>query len=434
MMTVEPQCEKRVEAMADLEQLTQLRRDLHRIPELSFDLPLTIAYVRRVLEELHCEITTPCTSCVCAFFDVDAAYGRAQHGAATAIRADMDALPIDEHSGVEFSSTHPGRMHACGHDGHMAMALAAARWVDEELRVGRDALGTTQRNEIALPHNVLFIFQPAEETTGGASNVCESGVLEHYHVERIFGFHVWPDLPAGVVASRPGPLLARASETSLTIHGTSSHIAKSDEGNDALLAGAHFLVSVERLMATLSIEEPCLLKFGRMTSGSVRNAISAESLIEGSLRVFSGKLFDRARAGVDACAREACDAYGCTYDLCFSEGYPPVINNTALFETARRALAHVNAGAVARAAEIGAISPNETQASSTLKMCGDGLALIKAPLLIAEDFAFYQRCLPGVFFLLGTGTGIPLHSDEFRMDERVLLSGLATYRTLLKMA
>ena len=307
----------------------------------------------------------------------------------------MDALPITENSGVEFCSAKPGHMHACGHDGHMAMALAAACWVDEVLR------GVREGAACPLPRNVLFVFQPAEETTGGARIVCESGVFERYHADRIFGFHVWPDLPAGVVATRPGALLARASETHVTIHGTSSHIAKSADGNDALLAGAHFLTGVEALMAELSAEEPCLLKFGLMQSGTVCNAISAETKVAGSLRVFSDEMFDRARAGVEKRLADACATYGCTYDLDFADGYPPVTNDAALYDLAKSAL-------------------------------GDTLELVPEPLLIAEDFAFYQRHLPGLFMLLGTGTGIPLHSDEFRMDEDVLVRGLETYRTLLQ--
>ena len=418
---------------ADLELLTKFRRDLHGIPELSFDLPETVAYVRSVLDGLACEVTSPCESCVCAFFDVDAACGRPA-GPATAIRADMDALPITERSGVAFRSTKPGHMHACGHDGHMAMALAAACWVDEELTATRKRITAGQPADCPLPRNVLFVFQPAEETTGGAKNVCESGVFERYRADRIFGFHVWPDLPAGVVATRPGPLLARASETTLTINGVSSHIAKAANGRDALLAGAHFLTKVEALMAELSAEEPCLLKFGHMTSGTVRNAISAESVIEGSLRVFSASMFDRARGGVRTCAQEACDAYGCTYDLHFSEGYPPVINDEALFDLARHALGGINAGAAGRVAEIGGSDIEQDEAAGAVRMSGDGLALIPSPLLIAEDFAFYQQHLPGLFFLLGTGTGIALHSDNFVMDERILLRGLATYRALLQTA
>ena len=172
--------------MAELQELRRYRRDLHRIPELDFDLPQTIAYIEGVLAPLDCELTHPCPSCVCAFFD--AGVGAAH---ATAIRADMDALPIAEATGAAFASTHPGKMHACGHDGHMAMALSAATFVDRTIR----------EQPGAIKRNVLFVFQPAEETTGGAKTVCESGVFERYGVDRIFGFHVWPDLPAGTLAS-----------------------------------------------------------------------------------------------------------------------------------------------------------------------------------------------------------------------------------------
>ena len=224
--------------MTELQELRRYRRDLHRIPELDFDLPQTIAYIEGVLAPLACEVTHPCPSCVCAFFD--AGVGAAH---ATAIRADMDALPIAEATGAAFASTHPGKMHACGHDGHMAMALAAATHV---YRTIRERPGAMRRN-------VLFVFQPAEETTGGAKTVCESGVFERYGVDRIFGFHVWPDLPAGMLTSCSGPLLARSSETHIHIHGTSIHIAKTygvpvEESHDAALAAAKFLVAERELM------------------------------------------------------------------------------------------------------------------------------------------------------------------------------------------
>ena len=155
-------CLTKGSSMTELQELRRYRRDLHRIPELDFDLPQTIAYIEGVLAPLACEVTHPCPSCVCAFFDagVDAAH-------ATAIRADMDALPIAEATGAAFASTHPGKMHACGHDGHMAMALAAATYVDRTIR----------EQPGAIRRNVLFVFQPAEETTGGAKTVCESGVF-----------------------------------------------------------------------------------------------------------------------------------------------------------------------------------------------------------------------------------------------------------------
>lgn len=404
---------------AELALLTRLRRDLHGIPELSFDLPETIAYVKSVLEPLNCRIIEPCQSTVCAFFD----FGAAE---TVAIRADMDALPVTEQTGAAFASRHPGRMHACGHDGHMAMALALATCVNDALHSGGSTASGESGEGIGrlgvpsatmLPRNVFFVFQPAEETTGGAKTVCDSGVFEQFNTTRIFGFHLWPDLPAGTVASRPGALLARASETTLSIEGRSSHIAKHEQGRDALLAAARFTCAVDGLMARLGEQEPCLLKFGRMESGTVRNAISSRSVVEGSLRVFSDSMFDQAKREVERCAADACGSCGCTFDLHFATGYPPVINDAGLFAEAERALAS-GAGAGA-----GAGGSEADRAA--------GLVELAEPLLIAEDFAFYQQHLPGLFMLLGTGTGIPLHADTFDFDESVLVCGLRIYKRLI---
>lgn len=380
-----------------LDELRVLRQSLHRIPELDFELPKTIAFVTSILRELPCEVIEPCVSTVCAYFDIDGAVGDTAGTRTTlAIRADMDALPITEASDAEFASQHPGKMHACGHDGHMSMALGCAWWLGSLIKAGQAA---------QVKHNVLFVFQPAEETTGGAKLVCESGVFERYNVSGIFGFHVWPDLPAGVVATRSGALLARSSETTITIHGKASHIAKSEEGHDALHAGALFVIDALDAMNALSEQagEPALLRFGHMTSGSVRNAISDNTVIEGSLRVFSDEMFERAKATINESATDNCGLYGCSYDLHFSEGYPPVINDDTLTYLARE----------------------------TLAKAGIDVADIDKPLLIAEDFAFYQKHLPGTFFLLGTGTGIPLHSDKFNFDEEILLKGVEVYKALL---
>ena len=373
----------------ELAMLTRYRRDLHRIPELDDDLPETLGYVRRVLASLRCEVLEPCTSTLCAFFDL----GRAE---TVALRTDMDALPVCEATGVPFSSGHEGRMHACGHDGHMAMALTAACWVDRVL--AGEVEGVSAED---FPRNVAVVFQPAEETTGGAKRVCESGVFERLGATRIVGFHLWPDLPEGTVASRPGALLARSSETTLEFHGLSSHIAKWREGHDALGAAARFVVGSKWLSRRLEQDEPMTVRFGHMVGGTVRNAVAGEARVEGSLRVFSDAMFDRARDEIRALAQTAADEEGCTFDLTFSEGYPPVVNDEALFNEVARAL--------------------------------PALERLSEPLLIAEDFSFYQRALPGVFLLLGTGTGIPLHAENFDFDERVLLTGLSAYRRLLMM-
>ena len=161
-------------------QLTDDRRALHRIPELDRNLPQTMEYLRSALENLNCKVFSPMDCSLCAFFD----FGKKD---AIAFRADADALPIQEKNKVPYASTHPGVMHACGHDGHMAILLELARRLSEK----KD-----------LPHNVLLVFQPAEETTGGAKDLCATGVFRSHKVLAIFGLHLWPQLPEGVIASR----------------------------------------------------------------------------------------------------------------------------------------------------------------------------------------------------------------------------------------
>ena len=347
--------------MTELQELRRYRRDLHRIPELDFDLPQTIAYIEGVLAPLACEVIHPCPSCVCAFFDAGTG---ASH--ATAIRADMDALPIAETTGAAFcldasrqdARVRPRRAHGYGPRG--------GNFVDRTIR---EQPGVIKRN-------VLFVFQPAEETTGGAKTVCESGVFERYGVDRIFGFHVWPDLPAGTLASCPGPLLARSSETHIHIHGTSIHIAKTygvpvEESHDAALAAAKVLCAERELMDELGADEPCIGKFGLLQAGTVCNAVAGEAHVAGSLRVFTDAMFDRAREGVRRALDEACTATGCTYDLDFAEGYPPVDNDPELF-------AH--------------IAPALPE-----------LQLVDEPLLIAEDFRFLSAPSAGRVLLAGHG-------------------------------
>lgn len=374
----------------ELELLMRLRRDLHRIPELDFDLPETLRYVRGELEavcdqvaarygEGACTVFSPCKSSLCMFFN-----RKSEH--ATAVRSDMDALPVTEKSGAEYASCHQGHMHACGHDGHMAMVLGLAHHLAESFD--------------ELPRSVLLVFQPAEETTGGARFICESGVFERYGVDRVFGFHLWPDLAMGEVAGRAGALLAATSESTFDFHGKATHIAKAADGADSLEAGMRFVLDAYDYMAEQAKTEPCLLKFGLMQSGQARNVISSHTHIEGSLRTYSDAMTVAAKQRLAELAEKRAAEAGCTCTVHFSEGYPPVVNDEALFTMAREAL--------------------------------PDLKELPEPLLIGEDFAFYQRHLPGVFLLLGTGTGIPLHADTFDFDERILATGLETYKKLVR--
>lgn len=361
---------------------TQYRRDLHQIPELDNQLPQTCAYVKSALSGLDCTITEPAPSAVCAYFD----FGKPE---TVAYRADMDALPVTEMVDRPWKSRHAGCMHACGHDGHTAMALTLAHVVAEAAE--------------ALPHNVLFVFQPAEETTGGAKQIVDSGIFSRHHVTRIFGFHLWPDLPFGHIGSRPGPLFAKSSEVNVDIEGRSAHIARAKEGADALEAGAQFITQAYRMIAEEVPEaEPKLLKFGMMHSGTVRNALSAHTEIRGSLRSFSPDVFEFMKRRLFEIAERITATTGAQVRLHLNEGYPPVLNDAELFRRVQNLL-------------------------------GDELTLLDAPSMTAEDFSFYQQAMPGVFLCLGTGGDYPLHSERFDFDERVLETGVQAALRLLRM-
>lgn len=364
-----------------LEALTRYRRELHQIPELGFTLPKTIAYVEDVLTPLNCEVTHPAQSSVCAFFDA----GKQD---TVAFRADMDALPIVEETDVEYASLHSGYMHACGHDGHMSMLLTLAGIVDKMLT--------------SLPHNVLLIFQPAEETTGGAKAIAESGIFERHNTSCIFGMHLWPELPFRKVYTRPGAVMAQTGIVHVEIEGKSAHIARAKEGFDALYAGVEFLhKAYEAVEMIAPTDEKRLLKFGCMESGTVENALSAHTSVRGTMRTFSLCMRERLLEALYAIKQQISKDTGCRISVSVSEGYPPVINDEDLY---RRVLTHVKE---------------------------DAPILLDAPYLTGEDFSFYQAQVPGIFFFLGTGGGTPLHAANFNFDEAVLLNGLRLFERLL---
>lgn len=357
-------------------QLTLDRRALHRIPELDDRLPQTMAYLRSALSALPCRLFSPIDGALCAYFD----QGRPT---TLAFRSDADALPIAEATGLPFASTFAGQMHACGHDGHMAMLLELARRLPV---LGR------------LSHNILLIFQPAEETTGGAKRICESGILNDCHVCAVFGMHLWPDLPAGVIASRKNEMMSRSCEVTVEIFGRASHIAKAEQGIDALAAGAEFVRRCRELERALPQEVFRLLHFGRMESGTVRNAVSGYTKLEGSLRAFQDDHFALLQQGVRSVASELSAKTGCQFRVKMNEGYPAVMNPPALFSQVQR------------------LAPFETLA---------------APVMITEDFSYYQQALPAMFFFLGTG-GPALHTPEFNFDETILATGADFWTALAK--
>ena len=356
-------------------QIIQDRRALHRIPELDWAMDKTDTYLKTALEGLHCHVFAPLSGALCAFFDFGAEK-------ALAFRADTDALPITEQNDTEYASCHPGVMHACGHDGHMAILLELAR------RFSRKETN---------PWNILLVFQPGEECTGGAERICNTGIFEKYNVAAVFGLHLWPGLEKGQLFSREKELMARASEVNVDIYGKSAHIAKASQGVDAIAVGAEFFRRAMAMETALPETIFRLLKFGKFESGTVRNALSAHTHMEGSLRAFQDEIFDGLREGLHTIGRELEAEFGCRVQIDINTGYPAVMNPAELCRRAKQVVDYRE---------------------------------LEAPFMTAEDFAFYQRRLPSVFFFLGTGDSPALHTSNFDFDETILEKGADFFEKL----
>lgn len=356
-------------------QIIRDRRELHRLPELEKDLPKTYAYLEHSLSSLSCRLIPLGRDGLCAFFDFGC-------DSAIAFRSDCDALPITERSGAEYASCHPGKMHACGHDGHMAVLLELARRLDRKA---------------GLPHNVLLVFQPDEEHWGGAKDICATGIFETYHVEAIFGMHVWPGLEPGRIYSRKNELMARSCEVDVDIYGKSAHIAKASQGIDALLAGTEFYRRAVQMEQSLPEKIFRLLKFGKMESGTVRNALSAHTRLEGSLRAFQDEVFEGMQEGLRQIGRDVESQFGCGVKVHMNDGYPAVLNPEDLYARAKQAASFED---------------------------------LAEPFMTAEDFSWYQKHLPGMFFFLGIGEAPALHADNFDFDDALLNKGADFFETL----
>lgn len=377
------------------------RRNLHMIPELDRDLPKTKAYIVNILSDLDCKLTFLCDSGVCAFFDK----GKEE---TYCFRAEMDALPGAEAMIGGYASKHQGIMHSCGHDGHMAMSLAFGQYVDTI-----DDMNC----------NVLLVFQPAEETLGGAKEICESGILAKYNVTKVFGIHIWPFLEAGQLASKPGAIMAKSAEIDIDILGESAHGTAAYEGKDALYIAADFMTKLyERHSETTGAvahfspdidplpqsqharpEEKTIIHIGKMDSGYARNVVSNNTRLQGTVRAFSEESFDKTLTLITDTLNDITGQYKCDFNFTNSEGYPPIINDKKLYQESIKVAKTLNCDYIE----------------------------ITEPVMTSDDFSFYGHYAPAVFFLLGTGGDIPLHSVEFDFDEHILISGFELYKALL---
>lgn len=360
------------------------RRALHRIPELGYSEEKTQAYVLSALRELE-----PDDLRIFAKTGVRAVFRGNGTGRVVAFRADMDALPVQEETACGFASEHPGFMHACGHDGHMANLLTFGRWVADHRAHLRD--------------DVVLLFQPAEETTGGAKRMIDEGALENPHVDAIYGMHVMPDVPKGKVAVCAGPIMAQTSEMDFVIHGKSAHGATPHLGCDAITAMGHLLTLLQTTVARQV--DPCqqaLITIGRVRAGEQRNILADKAVLEGIVRTFSNRVYEELEASIRRDLEAVDAALGTHSELIRRVFYPCVENDPSEFERVKAVL-------------------------------GDRFMQAK-PKMTAEDFSYYQLSVPGVFVFCGVmdeAHHSPLHASTFDFDEAALLPGLALFAGLV---
>ena len=362
-----------------LEQLKKYRTDLHQIPELGFEEYKTKAYIMEVIKGLNCQVHKVGETGLVLYFNCE-------QDKTIAFRADMDALPIQEATGLACSSIHPGVMHACGHDGHMAILLGLAHYIHESRKT--------------LDKNVVLVFQPSEERDAGAQKIVDSGLLESYQVEAIFGLHLWPGFEKGQLYSKANAFMAMGSEITITIKGKAVHVADSKKGIDALHIACCYLNDLYEMEAALPEDVDRLLKFGACHSGSVRNVISDQTTLYGTLRSFTAQTHEGLKAQIQEIATKYEASYGCQIQIEYNDGYDAVINDPKLLE------------------EICATVPDIT--------------LLENPVMQAEDFGLYRQCCPSLFFFLGVGDTAPLHNECFDFDMDILQSGLDLFINILK--
>ena len=378
----------RIAGYAD--EMAAWRHWLHRNPELGFDLPKTAGFVAARLaeigvDELHEGIAG--TGMVALI------RGREQ-GPTIGLRADMDALPIAEETGAAHASEVPGRMHACGHDGHTAMLLGAAKYLAETRRFAGTA---------------ALIFQPAEEQGGGAQVMCREGIMERFGIARVFALHTSPDLPAGRFSTRAGPLLAAVDDFEITLRGVGGHAAWPEVCADPVAAAVQLVTSLNTVLArNVSAFDNVVLSITEIRAGSATNVIAPDGRVAGTLRSFSKDaqaLVKRRMAEI--CAGMAA-AMGVEIALEYTEEYPATVNRPAETELALDAARE--------------IAGHENVDAAMPVMMG------------SEDFSFMLEARPGAFVFLGQGVGPGCHHPAFDFNDDVAPVGASFFARLVERA
>ena len=382
------------------EELTAIRRDIHAHPELGFEETRTSDLVAQKLhewgiDEIHRGLAR--TGVVGLIRGA-----RPDNGSMVGLRADMDALPMQEHNQFAHASKYAGRMHACGHDGHTATLLATAQYLAQH----SDFDGT-----------VYLIFQPAEEGGGGAKAMMDDGLFSRFPMDAVYALHNWPGLPVGTVAASAGPVMASSNEFKLVLRGKGCHAAMPHLGRDPVVAAAALIQAWQSIVSrNLKPIDDSVISTTILRAGEASNVIPETCTLEGTVRTFSLEVLDTIEARMREMADAIALAYGCVAEFHFERNYPPTINHAAQAQIVQTAATAVLGSARVQAQE---------------------------PTMGAEDFAYMLQAKPGCYFFLGNGDGehrssghgmgpCTLHNPSYDFNDALLPIGIQIWAALVQ--
>lgn len=378
--------------MSELEFVTKHRRHLHQYPELSLHEFETTKYIKEFLDKLGVEYDCPLETGTIAYLE-----GQSNH--TIAFRADIDALPIFEENDIDYRSKTDNVMHACGHDGHTTALMLFVKRCKAMADKGE------------LPHNVVFIFQPAEETGGGANRLIKAGAFEKYPIEAVFGIHVNPFAEEGKVVIRDEEITASATEYRFYLNGLSSHVADKEQGHSCGEALQHVLAQVGQIQQYhLNGLKRNIVHMGHFEAGEAINTVPSHGYLEGTIRTYDVDDLTVVKQQMYKIAESVQLLFNVDCQVKFEEGYPPTMNSPELRESVEQALNKANLEVIDK----------------------------PTPFLFGEDFSFYgQQLAPAYFVFVGTqnkakGYVTGLHTSHLNFDEKILIDVANYYEELLR--
>lgn len=383
-----------INRFADLHaEITAWRRDFHENPELLFDVERTAGIVEEKLREFGCDQVK---SGIGRTGVVAVIHGKTNtSGRVIGLRADMDALPIFEATGLDYKSKVDGKMHACGHDGHTAMLMGAAKYLAET----RNFDGTA-----------VVIFQPAEEGGGGGDEMCKDGMMEEFGIQEVYGMHNMPGLPLGHFAIRPGAFFAAADQFTIDIEGRGGHAAKPHETIDTTLIGSQIVMALQSIVSRNAdpMKQLVVSVTSFRTESDAYNVIPQHVQLRGTVRTMDAGVQDLAEENISRICKSTAEAFGARATVSYNRGYPVMVNSD---------------------------DQTEFAADVARKVAGENAVTDQAPMVMgAEDFSFMLNERPGAYILVGNGDTAMVHHPEYNFDDDAIPAGCSYWATLVETA